>query len=314
MTKAFDPRLTQIEDFTPHAYDDLMRAGTFPPESSSEDSYQACVDYFHHKMEGVAVERITYDVDGVAVTGLMAMPKTLNPKGHPILIYNRGGNAEFGKLTVAQVVNRLGPLAKAGYLVLASNYRGADGGEGQDEYGGRDVQDVLELLDIARNHPSWDGKNAYMLGASRGGMMTCMALREGAKVNAAAVIAGPTDLVNTLEERPAMENVYRARIPDYENTKQEALTARSPLCWPEDIHAPLLMLHGGDDARVDVSHASNMDAALQKLGKPSKIIIYPDDNHFLSKHGVEALEEVKDWFTQHKNRERSADVSASRGR
>ena len=57
-------------------------------------------------------------------------------------------------------------------IVFASQYRGADGSEGQDEYCGADVQDVLSLLDIARAHSGWDGKHSLMMGWSRGTAMT----------------------------------------------------------------------------------------------------------------------------------------------
>lgn len=306
---SFDSRLITVEPFTPHSFEDLASSETVPPDY--KPSYQKWVELFH-KLDDVVVNRIVYDVDGLKVTGVMAVPKDIDPKGAPILIYNRGGSGELGKLNAVSIQHLIAPLVRAGYLVFASNYRGNDGGEGTDEFGGRDVQDVLELLDIARNHPEWDGKNAYMMGHSRGCMMTQLAIKHGAKLNAAATIAGVSDLWQSAEERPEMESVHAERMPDFEHTREEAYEERSALRWVDRLNVPLLLMHGTEDWRVDVSHSERLGEALQKAGKICKTVIYQGDDHSLTENYADAVNNIKNWFALHKTRERSATSGMAR--
>ena len=78
--------------------------------------------------------------------------------------------------------------------MLASNYRGGGGSDGVDEWGGRDVDDVMNLIPLARDLGYIDMANLFMIGMSRGGPMTYIALRRKFPANAAAVISGVTDL------------------------------------------------------------------------------------------------------------------------
>ena len=63
-----------------------------------------------------------------------------------------------------------------------------------------DLHDVLNLIKVARTIPYIDANNIFMVGHSRGGMMTYLVLKDGSisGLRAAAVIAGPTDLFAAL--------------------------------------------------------------------------------------------------------------------
>jgi dipeptidyl aminopeptidase/acylaminoacyl peptidase len=88
--------------------------------------------------------RITYLSDGLKVTGFLAEPKE---KGkYPCIIANRGGNRAFAQWDTLRMALYLGRMSTWGYVVIASQYRGNDGGEGQEEFGGKDVNDVLNLI------------------------------------------------------------------------------------------------------------------------------------------------------------------------
>src|SRR5689334_6711310 len=88
----------------------------------------------------VTLERIVYLVDELKVVGFIAKPISSESRRFPVLIYNRGGYRSFSKLN-DQALIRVADYAARGYVVLASQYRGNGGGEGQDEYGGADVKD-----------------------------------------------------------------------------------------------------------------------------------------------------------------------------
>jgi len=173
---------------------------------------------------GVRCRRITYGSDGLRVTGFIVEPST--PGRHPAVIFNRGGTQHFGAIRTADLVEFAG-WALDGYVVVASQYRGNDGGEGREEWGGADVHDIVNLAVLARALPSVEPEALYMHGVSRGGMMTYRALAAGLRVRAAATVGAPADLAMGLTHRPEMEEVYRDLMPGYATRKAEHLRARS---------------------------------------------------------------------------------------
>ena len=236
---------------------------------------------------------VTYASNGQIVSGYMVRPK-LDTAGRdsPLLVYNRGGNGDFGRIDSLQLFQKLLPLAKAGYVVVASQYREAD------EFGGKDVDDVMHLIDLAIASPGVDAGNIFMLGESRGAMMSYLVARRRTDITAMATAGGATDLLAGLAWRPEMERVYRALIPDYGTRKQAALEARSALRWAEQLPAdmPVLLLHGEADDRVNVEDSRAMAARLQQLDRPHKLVVYPGDNHGLDQNRRAAHFEVLDWF------------------
>jgi len=127
-------------------------------------------------------ERITYRSDGLRVVGFAVRPRT--PGRHPVLLWLRGGNRDFGKNGALALVHML-DLADAGFVVLAPQYRGADGGEGTDGFGGADLDDVLILPAVARQLDDADPSRLFVFGGSRGAMQGLMAIRRGLPVRAA---------------------------------------------------------------------------------------------------------------------------------
>jgi dipeptidyl aminopeptidase/acylaminoacyl peptidase len=236
---------------------------------------------------------VSYASDGHIVSGYVIRPRLTEAVGKlPLLVYNRGGNGDYGKLDSLQVFLKLLPLAKAGFTVVASQYRDAD------EFGGKDVDDVMHLIDLSLALPEVDGDRIFLLGQSRGAMMSYLVARRRGDITAIATIGGVSDLRAGLAWRPEMERIYRARIPDYDSNKQAALDARSARYWAEHLPTdmPVLLLHGELDDRVNVEDARAMAARLQQLGRPHKLLVYPGDDHGLHTNWRSARAEILDWF------------------
>jgi dienelactone hydrolase len=249
----------------------------------------------------VTIDEITYISDGLRVEGHLITPKTPGP--HPCIIYNRGGNREFGANSPLRVARRLAKFASWGYAVVASQYRGNMGGEGQEEFGGADVEDVLNLIPLLESLPrEADADRIGMVGFSRGGLMTYLALTGTDRMKAAAVVAGIGDSRSGIKKRPDMETyVYAELIPDYWNVKDEALLARSPVAWPERLCAttPLLLLHGTADWRVDPAETMNLAQGLNKLRRPFRLIMYEGADHGLSEYRAEAYGQIQSWLDRY---------------
>ncbi|MBT8342637.1 MAG: prolyl oligopeptidase family serine peptidase [Desulfatitalea sp.] len=242
------------------------------------------------------IYRVRYLSDNLEVVGFIVKPYD-NQSNYPVIIFNRGGNREFGKIT-EDTLEYLSFLSSKGYVVLASQYRGNDGGQGQEEFGGADINDVLNLLPLAKSLPFIDANNIFMLGYSRGGMMTYLAIKSGVEINAAAVVGGLTDLEQAYNEREAeMQRI----IEELVGMDPFAWEARSAVHWPEMINIPVLILHGEADERVSVSHATKLAQLLTEEGKVHKLTLFADGNHSLSTHYQEKHTAIFEWFETYTN-------------
>lgn len=282
------------ETFTPHDYQQLAAIRAFPEGAMPEAAYRKiCSEYA--SVEDVSVERIIYSHDGLQITGLLAAPSSgMAPKG--LVIYNRGGSGNYGILTVHAAMRQFVPLARAGYLVVGSNYRGNDGGDGQDEFGGRDVGDVMALYELVKE----EHRPPFIVGHSRGCMMNYLLLKKGLKARAVVSIAGVAELRNWNQFRSEMrERVYKRFIPDFEAHEAESLAERSAICWPDHISAPLLLLHGTKDDRVQHEQSEMLADALERLGKPYKLVHYEGGNHALTRHWDAVMNETLEWLARY---------------
>lgn len=251
----------------------------------------------------------TYESDGILVEGVMVRPKnTATDAKLPVVIYNRGGNAKGGTLVYGSIQHNLMPLAELGYIVIASQYRGAKTFPTQvtgeiklDQFGGNDVNDIKNLLPIIQGMSDADSDRIAMKGASRGGMMSYLAARDMPQLKALIVEAGVTDLEASLEVRQAMENIYTRFIPNYATEKTAQLQARSVLHWLDKLppQLPILLLHGDKDVRVEVAQSQTLAKALAEKGQPHKLVVYPGADHGLYPNRAEADAETAAWLKQY---------------
>lgn len=251
------------------------------------------------KTGDVELRRITYRSDGLAVGGYMALPKSGAAK-LPCLIHNRGGNWKLNVWNDESASTVLGKWATAGYVVVASQYRGANGGEGKDEYGGADVDDVLNLIPLLEHEPRADAARIGMLGASRGGMMAYLALTRTNRIAAAVIMSGLADL--NLTDRPEMQKVWSVAIPDYDKNRDAVLAARSAVRWPEKLNknTPLLLIHGTADWRAPAkTNAINMAAALLAAKHPFRLVLYEGGAHGVPEFRAEANPLMLDWLNKY---------------
>ncbi len=247
----------------------------------------------------VELSAITYWSDGLKVKGYLALPK----KGArlPAVIFNRGGNRSLGALTDYSAAMLLGYVAAWGYAVVASQYRGNGGGEGKEEFGGADVNDVLHLIPLLESLPRVDASRIGMYGWSRGGMMTYLALSRTDRIAGAVVGAGVADLFEECERRPEMERVAEELIPNFASDRQAALAARSVIRWPEKLSpkTPLLLLHGSADWRVSPTQPLALASALYARKRPFRLVLFEGGQHSLSEHREEVNRLVKDWLDRY---------------
>jgi dipeptidyl aminopeptidase/acylaminoacyl peptidase len=240
--------------------------------------------------------QIQYKSDDLDVVGFVLIPQSAGSK-FPVLIFNRGGNRETAKISRLNALKYLFYLSSEGYVVLASQYRGSDGGQGNDEFGGEDVNDVLNLIPLAKSLPFADSNKIVMLGFFRGGMMTYLAIKEGAPIKAAAVVGGVSDLIQWEIDRPAVgEKILK---PFIKPASVENYKKRSAFYWPEKINVPVLIIHGERDLNVSPNQAENFAIKLEKAGKIHKLAIFQRDDQWVSIHRKERNHLIFDWFRKY---------------
>lgn len=249
--------------------------------------------------DSLQVSKLTYSSDGLRVKAWLVQPK--RPGKYPCIIYNRGGVQEFGATRLPQAVGIIGRIAKAGYVVIASQYRGNDGGEGQEEYGGAEINDVLNLIPLLSEIPNADTSRIGMFGGSRGGLMTYQAITQTNRIKAAVVLAGVADKAAGIIDRPNLEQNLIDLVPNYQQNKQAELTKRSPVQWVDRFptNVPLLIMHGSSDWRVKATQSLQLAMELEKYRIPYRLIIYEGDDHGLSGHRQQFFTQTISWFDRY---------------
>ncbi len=254
------------------------------------------------------VEKITYLSDGLKIKGFLAYPKNTSKK-YPCIIWNRGGIGDRGVIDSFTARGLFGQLASWGYVVFASQYRGNDGGEGKDEFGGSDLNDVLNLIPLAEEFDFTDIEKWAIEGWSRGGMMTYLTLtkkdhpaypEEGFKC--AVITGGIANLRCNSDESPFMRRLYEATMGKYNDEEfNKKCESRSIINFPEKLSktTPMLILHGTADTRVLPHDSLDLSYHLIKYNIPFRLIMLEGGDHFMRKHRKEADEMRRKWYEKY---------------
>ncbi len=240
--------------------------------------------------------KVRYGSDGLRVVAYLLQDDS--PNGlRPVIVYARGsfvaGDMAPGLLAT------MWRFADSGYLVVAPQYRGSDGGEGVDEMGGADVADLHNAIRMAKALAGVDSNRVYLYGESRGGMMVFQALRDGAVVTAAATVGAFTDLDSLLASDPRSAAAAAQIWPDYTSRRAQIADRRSAARWPEALKRPLLILHGSSDPQVSPQQSLRLASALQRQGAEYELHIVSGGSHTMSERGVQRDATVMQWFGGH---------------
>jgi dipeptidyl aminopeptidase/acylaminoacyl peptidase len=197
--------------------------------------------------------------------------------------------------------------AGAGYAVVMVDFHGSTGyGQAfcdsiRGDWGGKPLVDLQKGLAAAlARYPWMDGDRVGALGASFGGYMINW-------------IAGQWPerfrcLVNhdgNLDERMAYFDTEELWFPEWDHQgtpwdNPSAYEEQNPLRFVGRWQTPMLVVHGGQDFRVALTQGLGTFNALQRRGIPSKLLYFPDENHWVLKPQNSILwhETVIAWLDQ----------------
>ena len=194
--------------------------------------------------------------------------------------------------------------AAAGYAVVMVDFHGSTG-YGQaftdainGDWGGAPYEDLMKGLDAALAKYPWiDGARACALGASYGGWMI-------------DYLAGKTDRFRCLVTHDGIlsnpMNYYGTEelwFPEWELggtpwDKPEGYAKYDPMSLVGHWKTPTLVIHGAKDYRVPDIQGLAVFTALQRKGIPSKLLYFPEENHWVLKPADSVLwhETVLGWL------------------
>lgn len=239
-----------------------------------------------------ACERLTYASDDLPVIAFAYRP--VSTATLPLVIVNRGSWVVDKQLP--QMVTMFRRLADAGFAVIAPMYRGSEGAPGHDEMGGGDLNDLRNILPLAKNLGSIDLDHVFLYGESRGGVMALMALRDGFPASAAATSGAFTDLSKYLEGDRRAQQLVKTIWPEFTDEIKES---RSAIRFAERIKVPVLLMHGGGDQQVPLSQTLDLAARFETLKKPYAIHVFGGENHVITGQRSGRDEQAILWFKKH---------------
>jgi dipeptidyl aminopeptidase/acylaminoacyl peptidase len=180
-------------------------------------------------------------------------------------------------------------FAASGYLVVMPNPRGSTGygqkfiDEINNDWGGRAFDDIMAVADhVVAAVPYADASHMTAAGGSYGGYMIDWILGHTQRFKALISHAGVYDLPS---EFGATEELW---FPLWEFggppwDKPETYTNWSPSHYVQDFHTPTLVIAGELDFRVPYTQTLQLYTALQLQKVPSKLLLYPDEGHWVLK-------------------------------
>jgi dipeptidyl aminopeptidase/acylaminoacyl peptidase len=199
----------------------------------------------------------------------------------------------------AKTLQYLSYWASKGYVVVATQYRGNGGSEGTETYGGKDIDDVLNLIKWGEQLPYVNHQQKVALGYSRGGMMTYLTMKNGVKFDAVVVQSGITDMFQFYDQRgPEMKQVLRTIVGDPAQYP-ERYKSRSVVYWSDKVNSPLLILQGDHDRKVHHTQAEKLVKQLDEQGKEYKYVLYKNGDHPLTAYYDQYNAEIDKWFKVH---------------
>lgn len=275
----------------------------------------------------------SYISDGLKIYALLTVPIGDKPKnGWPVILFNHGYiSPEIYQTypTVGQYATYFPVFSRNGYIVFKPDYRGNGNSEGQPEgayyspaYTVDDLNALASIKKYKGLNPSTssgrfvDTNRIGIWAHSMGGNITLRDLVINTTDIKAAVIWG--GVVGSYED--LMYN-WQRRVPFRPSTKELSLRNNgrqnlikqygtpqtNPTFWHsidptyflQNITSPVQIDVGGSDEEVPVAFSQSFRDKLQAIGKTVEYHEYSGDNHNISLHFSEAMQNSLEFFNKY---------------
>jgi len=180
-------------------------------------------------------------------------------------------------------------IAQPGYVVLLTNYTGSTGfGEkfSQDIQGdplAGPAKEINEAADEAiRRFPFIDGSRQAAGGASYGGHLANWMQATTTRYKCLVSHAG---LINLESQWGTSDTIYHREVMNGGPVWEQGRVWReqNPIRFAKNFRTPILLTVGENDFRVPLNQTLENWSVLQRLQIPSRLIVFPEENHWIRK-------------------------------
>jgi dipeptidyl aminopeptidase/acylaminoacyl peptidase len=244
--------------------------------------------------------------EGADVNGFLVKPMDFDPgRKYPMLVRIHGGPQQmFGYAYRTEYALFSG----AGYAVFFCNPRGSTGyGQAfcdgiRGDWGGKVIEDIRAGVRFVLENYEWvDPEKVGAWGGSFGGFV-CNWLQGHNEDDMFSVLVSHAGEADQWSSYGSTEELW---FPEWELLgtpwdNPELYDELSPIRYAKNFSTPHLIIHGDLDYRVPVTGGEQMFTALQRRGVPSKMIRFPDEDHWIMKpHNASFwYASILDWFDQ----------------
>ena len=246
------------------------------------------------KLTPVTVEKhLVPTTDGKEMTTWVILPPNFDKsKKYPAILYCQGGpQSAVSQMWSYRWNFRL--MASMGYVVIAPNRRGLPGfgtewnEQISGDYGGQNMKDYFAAVDYMVEKPYIDKERIGATGASYGGFSIYWLA--GHNNNRFAALLAHAGIFNMDAQYLETEEMWFANWDfggsywDKENKIAQNTFKNSPHRFVDKWTAPIMVTVGEKDYRILASQGMMAFNAAQLRGIPSKMLVYPDENHWILK-------------------------------
>lgn len=254
---------------------------------------------------------VTYRSSGLRISGVMNVPRGTGP--FPVLVLNHGYIDPAVYVTGQGLRREQDYLARAGYVVLHTDYRNHAGSDTDPQadlrlrlgYGQDAVNAVLALK--ASGLAYVDAERVGMLGRSMGGGVTFQALVTRPGLVDAAVVYAPvsSDVVDNYDRwtrgQPGRQQLADAIVRAYGSPESapEFWRGVSPRTYFSRITEPVLIHHGTADESCPIDWSRQTQAALRAAGVDSELLVYDGEPHAFGAAWRDSMARTVAFFAEH---------------
>jgi dipeptidyl aminopeptidase/acylaminoacyl peptidase len=259
----------------------------------------------------------SYRSEGLKIYALLTVPfGDPPPTGWPVIIFNHGYIPPEQYRTTERYVAYVDNLARNGYIVFKSDYRGHGNSEGlaRGAYSSPDyVIDVLNAVSSMKMFSGADPNRIGMWGHSMGGYITLrsMVIRDDIKAGViwSGVVGSYPDMLCCWRRSPSAS----APTPSPGRGWRGSLTAlygspeENPAFWNAisanaylaDLSGPLQLHHGTADTEVPLQFTQTLYNEVMAAGKTVEFYEYPGADHNLSQPFSLAMQRTVEFFNKY---------------
>ncbi len=255
-------------------------------------------------------ESITYPgALGKTVQGWITKPANFDAtKKYPLLVLAHGGpQGVWGDSWSFRWNPQV--FAGAGFVVFSPNPRGSTGfgqaftDDVTKDWGGKAYEDIMKGTDVAAALPYVDKDRVLAAGASYGGYMMNWMCTQTKRFKALVSHDGVYDISSmaaSTEEQWFSDWEFGGPPWGKDKTQYQKF---SPSNFITQCTTPMLVIHNDRDYRLSIDQGIQLFTALQRQGVPSRLVMFPEENHWVLKaeNSVRWYDEVLGWLKKWAN-------------